>query len=84
MFPQLCKKLVIILIMHILFCRTYQKNVLQKEIKNGAFRSLFINERTGQFLIPTKRITENVLRQIVCVVPEFFVKPRRFRIFFVV
>ena len=41
-FPKLCKTFCIfILIMDILFCRQNQKNVLQKEIKDCAFKPIY-------------------------------------------
>ena len=47
-FPQLCKTFcVIIHIMHILFCRTNQINVLQKEIKDWTFEVYLLTGETS-------------------------------------
>ena len=47
---QLCKTFsVFIVIMHILFCRKNQKNVLQKEIKNWVFEAYSFNKETSSW-----------------------------------
>ena len=71
---------VFILIMHILFSRTNQKNVLQKKIRLNRW-SLRINWAI-QSLIPADWIIENDLCQILCLVLDFLVKRRGFALFF--
>ena len=60
MFPQLCKNFcVFFLIMHILFCCTNQKNVLQKEMKDWTFEvHLLTDKPTSWFpLIESLKMT---------------------------
>ena len=68
--------------MHILFCRTNQKNVLLKEIKDWAFEVYLLTGEYSQFLISSDWIIEDDLCQILWVVLEFFVKRRGFGLFF--
>ena len=73
MFPQLCKTFCVsILITHVLFSRTNQKNVLQKEIKDSPFEVYLGNQLGNQILDSRWLIIENDLQEILCVVLEFF------------
>ena len=51
----------IIIIMHILFSCTSQKNVLHKEINDWAFEVYLATGEPNQFLIPADWITKNDL-----------------------
>ena len=52
--------------MLILFCRTNQENVLQKEIKDWAFEVPLLTGEPSQVLIPADWVIENDLCQIIC------------------
>ena len=69
---------VFILIMHILFCCTHQKNVLQKEIKDWNFKVYLF---TGE---PSSWYTESLKMTCVrlCVVLSFFCQTERVWIVF--
>ena len=65
----------------IFFCRTNQKNMLQKEITDWAFKVYLLTGEPSQFLILADWIIGNELCQILWVVLEFFFQTERDRIF---
>ena len=65
----------------IFFCRTNQKNMLQKEITDWAFKVYLLTGEPSQFLILADWIIGNDLCQILWVVLEFFFQTERDRIF---
>ena len=64
--PSFIKLFVIILIMHSLFCWINQENVLQKEIKDWAFKVYLLTREPSQFLIPWN----HCVNHWKCLVPE--------------
>ena len=70
--------------MHIIFCRTNQKNVLQKEIKDRTFEVYLSNEEPSQFLIPIPSdwITKNDLCQFLPCFLNFLSNQEQFGLFF--
>ena len=68
-----------ILIMHILFCPTNQKCVLQKGIKVWTFEVYILTGEFSSWLADW--IIEDDFCQTLWVVPEFFVKEKGFGLF---
>ena len=58
-FPQLSKTCVFVLIEHILFCQTNQKNMLQKRMKDWTFEVYLLTEELSSWflLIETTKMT---------------------------
>ena len=80
--PVMLKLFVSFLSCIILFCRTNQKNMSQKEVKDWDFKVYLLTGEPSHSLIRSDWIIENYLCQTLQVVLEFFVKGRGFALFF--